>query len=173
MPSLTKMARRVSQLYENGTFANFFGNDVVLIPVPGSTPRRDTSTSWVPEKICNVLNKEGLANSIMCNARRVCAVPKSAYQEPGSRPDAKMHYDSIAVLPELIPPTRILLVDDIVTKGNTVLGCAARVHETFPKAEIKAFAVIRTMGLRPDIDQVSEPCVGCISLDGNEACRDP
>ncbi len=157
MPSLTKMARRVSQLYENGTFANFFGNDVVLIPVPGSTLRRDTSTSWVPEKICNVLHEEGWANSIMCNAQRVCAVPKSAYQEPGERPDAKKHYDSIAVSYELIPPTKVLLVDDIVTKGNTMLGCATRVRETFPKAEIKAFAVIRTMGLQPDIDQVLEP----------------
>ena len=110
----------------------------------------------------------------MPDVRRVRQVPKSAYQAPGDRPNARTHYDTISVEPQLINPTRILLVDDIVTKGNTLLGCASRAAEAFPQAQIRAFAMVRTMGLVPDIDRRLSPCVGrIIRSPGGEARRDP
>ena len=168
------MARRVRLLYDDATFADFFGPDTVLMPVPGSTPRRDENTLWVGERICRVLLAEGLANAVMPNVRRVRQVPKSAYQTPGNRPNARTHYNSIAVDAELLNPARILLVDDIVTKGSTLLACASRASEAFPQAEIRAFPMVRTMGLVPDIDRRLAPCVGRIfRLPDNEANRDP
>jgi Na+/citrate or Na+/malate symporter len=44
-------------------------------------------------------------------------------------------------------PERILLVDDVITKGRTLIAAATRVHEAFPQAPICAFALLRTMGL--------------------------
>lgn len=38
---------------------------------------------------------------------------------------------------------RILLVDDVVTRGSTLLGCAARLGECSPGLEVAAFAVAR------------------------------
>ncbi len=168
------MAERVSLLHENGTFAEFFGPETLLLPVPGSTPRRDDTTLWVAERICNALLAEGLGDAVMADVRRVRQVPKSAYQAPGDRPNAQVHFDTITVQPQLINPIRILLVDDIVTKGNTLLGCASRAAEAFPQADIRAFAMVRTMGLVPDIDRLIAPCVGRISLvRGGEAVRVP
>jgi phosphoribosylpyrophosphate synthetase len=43
----------------------------------------------------------------------------------------------------LSEPSNILLVDDIITRGATLLGAASRLAEAFPKAEIRAFAVMR------------------------------
>ena len=120
-----------------------------------------------------MLLEEGLANNVMCNVRRDHQVQKSAFQAQGSRPNVKTHYDSISVADELLKPTRILLVDDIVTKGCTLHACASRVHDIFPHAKIKAFAMVRTMGLVPDIDTIIEPCVGRIRAFEHEAKRDP
>ena len=146
------MAHRVRLLREDGTFAEFFGPETVLLPVPGSTPRRDNTTLWVGERICHALLEEGLAEAVMPDVRRVRQVPKSAYQAPGERPNARTHYDTISVAPQLLNPAQILVVDDIVTKGNTLLGCASRAAAAFPQAQIRAFAMVRTMGLVADID---------------------
>lgn len=173
-PTLAKMARRVRLLYEDGTFADLFGPDTALMPVPGSTPRKDENTLWVSERICDALLAEGLANAVMPNARRVRQVPKSAYQTFGNRPNAQTHYESIAVEAELMNPARILLVDDIVTKGSTLLGCASRASESYPEATIRTFAMVRTMGLVPDIDTWLDPCVGrIVQLPDGEVLREP
>ena len=94
--------------------------------------------------------------------------------QPGNRPSVKTHYDSISVRDELLKPSKILLVDDIVTKGCTLLACASRVQEVFPEADVRAFAMIRTMGLVPDIQKTKDPCVGLIiARPGHDADRAP
>jgi len=173
-PALAKMAGRVRKDYEAGTFAEFFGEDVVLMPVPGSTPRKDNNALWVGERICRALLVEGLAGSMLPNIKRDYPVPKSAFQSPGNRPNVKTHYDSISVQDELLKPTRILLVDDIVTKGCTLLASASRVQEAFQEADVRSFAMVRTMGLVPDIDVIKAPCVGrIIAKPGYDADRSP
>jgi len=70
-----------------------------------------------------------------------------------------------------LQPQKVLLVDDIVTKGCTLLACSSRVQEAFPDAEIPAFAMlrtmglVRTMGLGPDIERIVDPCVGLITAE--------
>jgi hypothetical protein len=65
------------------------------------------------------------------------------------------------------------LVDDVVTKGRTLLAAAARVQEAFPCAEIRAFALIRTMGLTRNVERLVDPCIGEIRWRGGDACRTP
>jgi hypothetical protein len=65
------------------------------------------------------------------------------------------------------------LVDDVVTKGRTMLAAATRVHEAFPSARIDAFAFIRTMGLVEEIEHLIDPCVGEIRWTGEDAQRRP
>jgi len=64
-------------------------------------------------------------------------------------------------------------VDDVITKGRTLLAAAIRVREAFPGAQVRAFALVRTMGLVPDIGRLLAPCKGVISWVGNDAHRDP
>ncbi|GAA5484005.1 hypothetical protein Hsar01_03243 [Haloferula sargassicola] len=70
-------------------------------------------------------------------------------------------------------PKDILLVDDVVTKGTTLIACAAILSEAFPHATIRAFAMVRTMGRIPDVEAIVDPCTGVISFDGYDVDRVP
>jgi hypoxanthine phosphoribosyltransferase len=86
-----------------------------------------------------------------------------------------VHYESFAIEPiDAIPFAKhIILVDDVVTKGRTLLAAATRLHEAFPYARIRAFALLRTMGLIADVNQLLDPCVGEIRWWGGDAHRNP
>lgn len=66
-----------------------------------------------------------------------------------------------------------MLVDDVITKGRTILATAARLHEIFPDAYISAFALVRTMGFLGDVSQFLEPCAGFVRWGGGDARREP
>ncbi len=68
---------------------------------------------------------------------------------------------------------RVTLVDDVVTKGRTLLAAASRVREVLPRAEVSAFALVRTMNLVLDIERIVEPCVGRIRCVDADAAREP
>ena len=59
------------------------------------------------------------------------------------------------------------------SKGRTLLGAATRVREALPDAEIRAFALMRTMGLVAEVGQLLEPCQGEIRWAGEDAHREP
>ncbi len=54
-------------------------------------------------------------------------------------------------------PAFITVVDDFVTKGNTLLGGVA---EAYPGTRISVFALVRTLGRQPEIDSIILPCLG-------------
>jgi adenine/guanine phosphoribosyltransferase-like PRPP-binding protein len=62
----------------------------------------------------------------------------------------------------LSEPSNILLVDDIITRGATLLGAASRLAEVFPGAEIRAFAVIRAISSENEFQHEYCPTVGKI-----------
>jgi adenine/guanine phosphoribosyltransferase-like PRPP-binding protein len=72
-----------------------------------------------------------------------------------------------------IPPERIVLIDDVVTKGRTLLAAATRLQEAFPSAQIRAFALVRTMGLIAGVNQLLDPCKGEIRWRAGDAHRNP
>jgi hypothetical protein len=59
------------------------------------------------------------------------------------------------------------------TKGRTLLAAASRVHEAFPSAQIRAFALVRTMGMSSGVQQLLDPCLGEIRWKAGDACRSP
>jgi hypothetical protein len=58
------------------------------------------------------------------------------------------------------------------TKGRTLLAAASRVHEAFPCAQIRAFALVRTMGFS-GVQQLLDPCKGEIRWRAGDAHRSP
>lgn len=74
------------------------------------------------------------------------------------------HYDSFRVNPDLDRPRSLTIVDDVVTRGDTLLAAASRVKEGYPDAEFRVFAVVRTMGFVTDIDRIVDPAVGALVL---------
>jgi uracil phosphoribosyltransferase len=167
-----KYAFRVrQQVAEDSPLAGFLGTDHVLVPVPGSATTRDRIT--VAGQLAAALLNAGLGGGIWNGLRRVCPVAKSATAAPGSRPTVSAHYDSFAIEPAGGAPSRVMLVDDVVTKGRTLLAAAARLQEAFPATEIRAFAMLRTMGLAEGVNHLLEPCVGEIRWRAGDARRTP
>jgi predicted amidophosphoribosyltransferase len=173
-----KYALRVrQQASECSVLAGFFDASDVLIPVPGSEPRSRSASSGmsVTEHLAAALVREGLGRCAWAGLHRVSAVSKSATAAAGERPTVGKHYDSFAVecVDEIPGAAQIVLIDDVVTKGRTLLAAATRLHEAFPRARIRAFALLRTMGLIPDVNQLLDPCIGEIRWRGGDAHRKP
>jgi len=160
------------QVSRQRQFPGLFAKDVVLVPVPGSAP--STGVPWPAERLAIALTGIGLAGAVLVCLRRRFAVRKSATAFSGERPTVQEHYDSfVAIDGSPHQPRRILLVDDVVTKGRTLLAAAARLHEAFPNADMRAFALVRTMGFLPRLEHLLEPCEGVIRWAGGDARREP
>jgi predicted amidophosphoribosyltransferase len=105
--------------------------------------------------------------------QRRTPVRKSATAPSGERPTVHEHYESFAVTPLEFPCPRIVLIDDVVTKGRTLLAAAARLQVALPHASIRAFALIRTLGFAPRLDSLFGSCQGVIRWAAGDAWREP
>jgi hypothetical protein len=129
-------------------FAEFLGPDVTLVPVPKSAPLPSKGSGpvlWVPRRICEALAAAGLGAAVV----------------PGC-PSIDRHIESMQARLDL-PRGPITLVDDVVTKGATLFAAARVITNAFPGVEVRAFALIRTRGLVPDVERVIDPAVGTIT----------
>jgi predicted amidophosphoribosyltransferase len=170
---MLKYAVRVRQQAKDAPpLAGFFDITDVLVPVPGSTPNADGGL-WAAKQLAVALVNEGLGGAAWSGLHRIRAVRKSATAAPGDRPTVSVHYESLSIERLSVPPARIVLVDDVVTRGRTLLAAASRVHETFPNAQIRAFALVRTMGFSSGVQQLLDPCLGEIRWKAGDACRTP
>jgi hypothetical protein len=170
---MLKYALRVrQQATDSPLLSGFFGAADVLVPVPGSGAY-PTGRLWAAEHLAIALVNEGLGRAAWSGLHRVRAVRKSATAAPDERPTVQLHYESFVIERPEIAPERIVLIDDVVTKGRTLLAAASRVHEAFPAAKIRAFALIRTMGLIAGVQQLLDPCRGEIRWRAGDARRSP
>lgn len=160
MEAFRLAAARTREFVEAGHFARFLGDDVTLVPVPGRAPLAPGAVSRT-QQICYALMDQRLARETQPLLERTRPVRKSAYAAPGERPSADEHFSSLAVGTVLAVPARILLVDDVVTRGATLRGAASRLRESLPKAEIRAFALVRTES-RAELASIRDPREGWI-----------
>ena len=154
--------------------AEFFRAIDVLVPIPSCEPGC-ANREYLPERLADAFVAEGLASTAWRGLLRVSAVPKSALAAPGRRPTVGAHYASFSVVSgsDLPEDARLLLIDDVVTRGRTLLAAAARLHEAFPQARITAFALLRTLGFQDHIGDLLDPCVGRIGWRAGDAHRNP
>lgn len=171
----------------HGHFTLTFGAHVVLVPVPGSRPAQ--RADWTGERLAWCLKEVGLATEVWPLLRRLYAVRKSAFAAAGERPSVLEHCASFAVDGALRGPAAIgqgplvkkcrrpelqlTLVDDVITRGRTLLAAAGRLREAFPGAEIRAFALLRTLGPDETLRQILDPCEGEVRWVSGDARRYP
>ena len=171
-PGIAQAVERLSQEFAATPLGELLGADVTLVPAPKSSPLV-AGALWPPRRIADELVRRGLAKGVIPCVRRITPVKKSAYAAPGERPTPQMHFESMGVENALARPSRIAVVDDVVTKGATLLAVASHVKSLFPEAEVRVFAMLRTMGLQPDVERILDPCVGIIRCVGAEVWRVP
>src|SRR5512135_2699746 len=168
-------ARRIREERANYPFLSAYLNgSVTLIPAPRSSPVKDPRALWPALRICQSLKGEGCAARVFPCLKRVKPVTKSATAGSAERPGPDVHYESLAVEPQatLRPPATITLVDDVITRGSTFLVMYQRLAEAFPQAEIRCFAVVRTMN-GVEVDSIMSPVEGLILFDGTNFQRRP
>lgn len=151
---------RVAELCREGVFGDFFGLDVTLIPAPGSAPLVEGAL-WVPLRICEALMARGLGGAVARTLSRAYPVKKSAFQAGPDRPSLQEHFDSIEADWLPAPAERIVVVDDVVTSGCTMLAAASRAAEAYPGIPIAGFAMARAVSAG-EIEMIRQPCSGLI-----------
>ncbi len=117
----------------------------------------------------------GLAQDVWPGIARRVAVTRSATALLGGRPTVREHYESFAVAaaPRVGSLRRVVLVDDVITKGRTLLAAAARLRQHFPHSDIRAFAMVRTLGFLTRVDRLLAPAEGFVYWAGGDARREP
>lgn len=154
-------------------FAEYFKGNAILIPTPKSSLSK-SDTIWVPQRLANALVDEGLGRDVKPLLQREKSVAKSSTSLPENRPKAVDHYNSMAIKETLDDPKEILLVDDVITRGATLLGAANKLADAFPNAKIRAFAFMRTISNPAEFVNIFEPCKGKIILrDDGSTIRTP
>ena len=170
-----KLRLVIEALPRRGTreLLHLLGKDALLVPVPRSAPLQ-RGALWPGLRICEELLRVGLGGEMRPCIERVKAIQKSAFARQGERPAPEVHLKSMVIHEELHSKARIVIVDDVVTLGATLLAAASLVNAAWPRSSVLAFALVRTMGLVPEVDSVLAPCVGRIRLaSGGKAWREP
>lgn len=166
-------ARRLRDLIDGTPLAHLLDTSVTLVPAPRSAPLPSKQSLWPALRVCEALRAHGFGKEVLPCLKRVTAVRRSSLSRPGERPRPHEHAESMQVDAVIAPPDKITLVDDVVTKGATLLAGASLLKDTFYTADVRAFALIRTLGLVPEIDAVIQPVIGTISSFYGEAERSP
>src|SRR5256886_6149203 len=112
--------------------ASMLGSTAVLVPVPKSSLFKEGSL-WVPEQIADSFVRSGLGGRSARLLTRTRAIAKAAtsLSSGGPRPTALEHLQTLAVQTELRSVEEIVLIDDVVTTGSTLLGCANKLLESY------------------------------------------
>lgn len=145
----------------------------ILVPTPRSAPLVSPAALWPAREICEGLVERGIGRRVAPCLERARSVRKSAFQGPGERPSAVEQMEAMVVTDIATIGERMVLVDDVVTKGCTILGAASLLQSVASTARISAFALVRTMGLVPEVERIVEPCLGMIKHQGDYAWREP
>ena len=172
--AIDRAVRRLAEVRPED-LESWLGPDVVVVPAPRSSPfpPRDLEVPlrgserdflWVPRRICEEMVRVGLVGEMQTLLVRERRVTKSSAAGASERPLPQAHLDSLSCRPMLDSRPRILVVDDVVTRGATLLACASLLAERFPEASVGTFALVRAMTNPIEFTRMLDPVAGTITL---------
>lgn len=165
---------KLAEAADDSPLRDLLGADRTLVPAPRSAPPVKGAL-WPAMQLAEEMRDRGLGARVVPLLRRQVAVQKSAYAQSRERPTALQHLDSLGFeSQDLFPPPggALVLVDDFITRGATLLACATMLKARFPGVDVYAFAFVRTMSAGDVIDIIA-PVRGVIRLNGDSTQRVP
>lgn len=160
--AISKIAGHIGRHPTDPGVDGVLGEDVLLIPMPRSAPRRQVDL-WPAELLAKALVAEGLGAQVLAVLERTFRVQKSAFAQLGRRPKAADHLASFKVIRPAIQPERITVVDDVITTGATMLAAISAVSDAVPDASVRGFAFIRTQSTG-ELEAIRRPTLSCVDL---------
>lgn len=170
--AIVHLVNKLKEWIPKSPLKGFFSPLATLVPMPSSSLRLPGG-QWVPKKIAGTMFRAGLGTSADILLERTEPIPKSAFSSAPERPRPQTHYRTLGLCPTLIDPERILIIDDIVTRGASMIGAASVLAEAYPDVPIAGFALIRTISNNDDFRTLVDPCVGTITCKANSTHREP
>ena len=169
-------AKRLRDRLDETPFGTLLGDRTVLVPTPGSG-MLVAGALWPAKRLCDELVANGLGLCVWAALHRSRAVTKSALVEAKDRPKAQEHYDSLECRGsrplDLRRAERVVVVDDVITRGATMLAAVSHLVEAVSQAEVAGFALLRTISRPEELRAVLSPTTGTIRLRRGEAYREP
>jgi predicted amidophosphoribosyltransferase len=131
---------------------------VVLVPVPRSSPIREGDL-WPSYEIAKAMQdlRLGRVSTLLERIERVNPSSRSGSED---RPSPLLHFQTIRLQGNLPANVKcVILVDDIVTRGHTFMGCAWKIEEAYPDVSIHAFAAVRAVSNPDEFKAFYDPVV--------------
>lgn len=120
-----------------------FNGAASLVPIPRSAPR-SPDAMWPSLRIAKAMVDHGLGAEVLVAVERFQRI-RPSHTSGQNRPSVDEH---IATLRHCLSlharPNKIILVDDVITKGVTAWACKTVIQEVLPDAEIVTFAAVST-----------------------------
>ena len=166
------IAEVVQQEFSNHPFlTDYFNSETTLVPIPRSGTRQPDAL-WPPLRICEALLHRGLARDILpCLERHT---PLRRASTGGTRPNPQQHFDSIRQQSQTTttPPTQITLVDDVITRGSSLVGMYPHLKAAYLGIPIRCFAVVRTES-SDEVATIRDPTQGMVTYHSGNCVRRP
>lgn len=143
-PASEAVGRALDQLRRthNG-LSEVFDGSASLVPVPRSAPRSKDAL-WPSLRIAQSLQRHSLGEEVLIAVERIKNI-RASHSSGKDRPSVAEHRETLkCCLPLNAKPQRIVLVDDVITKGATAWACREVILEAVPEAEIVTFAAVST-----------------------------
>lgn len=150
----------------------YLGPTTLLVPMPGHAPLKDPSSRWTTRELCSDFVQHGLGGGWEPLIKRRHRVTKAAFAQAEERPTVQAHFDSFLCEPQLGIGQSITVFDDVITRGATMLAAIAALRLAYPGAEVRGFALLRTMS-GVAIEKLVEPVEGTVRLNGGATFRRP
>ncbi|MEM3671092.1 MAG: phosphoribosyltransferase [Thermoprotei archaeon] len=152
------IAAEIREKLQQLPFKQFFNRNVFLVPIPRSS-LQVRNALWVPDRLAQAMERKGLGRRIQILERN-SNLRRSSISSPENRPLPKEHFDSLKVIRRLDDLSEIVLIDDIITRGHTMLGAAWKILDVFPNAKVCGFAAMRTISNSLEFKDFYDPVKG-------------
>lgn len=169
-PAVNTLAKSILKRSGDGKFFNeVFDGNVLAIPIPRSSKRLSEDSLWPSLEIAKALADVFPNITIDPCVIRTRSVPSSSRAGAGQRVDANGHAETLAV--DVLPSTvdRIILVDDLVTKGQTLGATAYKVRQHFGDVPIVGVMCGLTMGFETNYPSSKLACPRCTKFTVRES----